>query len=103
MKKFIIGYGLSGGYGGIHDYKVIEAETLEQADQWAFEEACDYYESYIDGHNIRDVGDIRDEEDVDEETAWEIFQEERERWLDYITLDYSELQSLLDKGYNVDQ
>ena len=102
MKKFIIGYGLSGGYGGIHSYEIIETDSSKKAEEFAWESACQYYESYIDGINLRNVVQIMEEDEVDEETAYEIFSEEREDWLDYVVFDYSELQNLIDQGYTIE-
>ena len=98
---FIIGYGLSGGYGGIHDYEVIEAENLEEAENHAYEKACEYYESYIDGANLRDTDHIVEEEGVDEEEAYEIFCEEREDWLEYVAMEYNEENLKKIEGYNL--
>ena len=36
---FIIGYGLSGGFGGIQNYEVIEAHNQDDADKQAWEKA----------------------------------------------------------------
>lgn len=87
---FIIGYGLAGGYGGIHDYEVIKADNLESADNYAFLKACEYYESYIDGTNLREVDQIMEEEDLDEESTYDFFMDERESWIDYIAMEYNE-------------
>lgn len=37
MRYFIIGYGLSGGFGGIRDYDVIEADSQDEASEIAYE------------------------------------------------------------------
>ncbi len=94
---FIIGYGLSGGYGGIHDYEVIEADSREDAEDEAYVRACEHYESYLDGQNLRDVSDIMEEDD-----AIQIFYEEREGWLEYVTLDYNEENLKKVEGYHLD-
>ena len=98
---FIIGYGLSGGYGGIHDYEVIEAENLEEAENAAYYKACEYYDMYIDGINLRDTDHIMEEDEVDEETAYEIFCEERENWLDYTAVEYNEKNLKEVEGYHL--
>lgn len=99
---FIIGYGLSGGYGGIHDYEVIEADSREDAEDEAYVRACEHYESYLDGQNLRDVSDIMEEDDVEEDDAIQIFYEEREGWLEYVTLDYNEENLKKVEGYHLD-
>jgi hypothetical protein len=81
---YIIGYGLGGGFGGAKNYKVIEADSENEASIIAWEYACDYYENYVGMYGLRDVSEIMDEEEIeDEDVAFEIFQEERESWLDY--------------------
>jgi len=99
---FIIGYGLSGGYGGIHDYEVIEADSREDAEDEAYVKACEMYENYLDGSNLRDVSDIMEEDDVDEENAKQIFYEEREGWLEYVALDYNKENLEKVEGYHLD-
>ena len=89
MGYFIIGYGLSGGFGGIRDYEVIEADSQDEASEIAYESACEYYEGYVGNYGLRDIQDIIYEDNVDEEEAEYIFEEEREGWLDYIAEPYS--------------
>ena len=98
---FIIGFGLSGGFGGIHDYEVIEATGEIDAENQAYEKACEYYESYVGLYGLRDISQIMEEDDVDEEAAEQIYCEEMEDWLDYISMPYTEenLESI--EGYNV--
>lgn len=98
---YIIGYGLAGGYGGIHDYEIIKAESFIDAELYAWQKACDYYEMYIDGTNLRSVECIMEEEDLDEEAAYVIFDDERESWLEYVTIQYNEENMKKIEGYNV--
>ena len=87
---YIIGYGLSGGFGGIRDYEVIEASSQEEADDYAYERACENYENYAGMYGLRDVGQIMEEDDIeDEEEAEEIYKEEMESWLDYEAFPYT--------------
>jgi reverse gyrase len=86
---YIIGWGLSGGFGGIHNYEVIKADSLEAAEKDAYYRAIDEYESYSGHHGLRSVDDIIDEDDVDSDEAEEIYNEEREGWLDYVAKPYS--------------
>lgn len=102
VQLFIIGYGLSGGYGGIHNYQVIEADSREYAEGEAYLQACEMYENYLDGINLRDVGDIMEEYEVDYDEAEQIFTEEREDWLNYTVLDYNEENLKKVEGYHLE-
>jgi len=87
---YIIGYGLSGGFGGIRDYEVIEASSQEEADDYAYERSCEYYENYVGMYGLRDVGQIMEEDDIeDEEEAEEYYREEMESWLEYVAFPYT--------------
>lgn len=87
---FIIGYGLSGGFGGAITFEVIQVDTQEEADKWAWESACNDYERYAGSNGLRDLGEIMEEDGIDDEdVAWEVFCEEREGWLDYSAQPYS--------------
>lgn len=86
---FIIGYGLSGGFGGARNFEVIEAENSDEADKIAFEMACEEYEKYDGMHGLRSIDDIMQDDDLDEEEAEEQWIEERENWLDYLAVPYS--------------
>lgn len=85
MKRFRIRYGLSGGFGGceMQDWEEIEADNLEEANNIAWEKACEEYDSYLGMHGIRDIDEIMDEDEVDEDEAEEILNEDREGWIDY--------------------
>lgn len=87
---YIVGYGLSGGFGGARDFEVIEAENLEEAGQYAYEKACECYENYEGRNGLRSIQDVMTQEGIeDEEDAFEIYNEEREDWLDYSAVKYS--------------
>ena len=81
--KYQIRYGLGGGFGGSGDWEEIDAETLEDAYQYAYEAAMQYYESYSGSHGLPSIGEIMEDDGVDEEEAFEIYQEERDGWLTY--------------------
>lgn len=84
MKKYKISYGLGGGFGGAtEDDEIYEFENEEEAMRFAWEKACEEYESYAGMYGLRTVEEIMEEENTDEETALEIYAEERESWLDY--------------------
>lgn len=87
---FIIGSGLGGGFGGQKNFEVIEANSLEDAEKWAWENACDEYESYAGMYGLRDINQIMEEDGIeDENEANEVFEEERESWLDYSAKPFS--------------
>jgi len=88
-KLYIIGWGLSGGFGGVRYYEVIEAEAEDDATIRAWENACEYYEMYSGSNGLRSVSDIMGEEGCDEEEATGIYEEERESWLEYSAVPYS--------------
>lgn len=99
---YIIGWGLSGGFGGIHNYEVIQAPSLEEAEKDAYQRSIEEYESYSGYHGLRSVDDIIEEDGVDEEEAEEIYNEEREGWLDYIAKPYSKEFENKVKNYHYD-
>jgi len=87
---YIIGYGLGGGFGGQQNFIVIQADNEDDAEKQAFESACEYYESYAGSNGLRDISEIMEEEGIeDEDEAIEVFEEEREGWLDYSAKPYS--------------
>lgn len=97
---YIIGWGLSGGFGGIHNYEVIEAASLEEAEKDAYQKALEEYENYSGYHGLRSIEDIIEEDGVDEEEAEEIYNEEREGWLDYVAKPYSKEYEKKVKNYH---
>lgn len=90
MGKYICGFGLSGGFGGISEYFIDYFPSLEVAENFTYDEACELYESYVGLHGLRSVGEIIEEDNVEEGEAYDIFEEERESWLDYKVVEYSE-------------
>jgi hypothetical protein len=89
-KFYIIGFGLGGGFGGIHNYEVIKASTKDEASTEAWKRACDEYEQYSGMHGLRTIEDIMDEDGLEDESeAEDVYNEERESWLDYEVLDFN--------------
>lgn len=87
---YIIGYGLGGGFGGARNFEVIQVNSQEEAEKWAWESACEEYENYAGMYGLRDVDEIMKEDEIeDEEEALDIYEQERENWLDYIAKPYS--------------
>ena len=76
--QYWIRYGLSGGFGGCDycEWEAVEAKSYEDASTMAYEAACQEYE-------VRDIGQIMEEDECDEDEAQVTFEQERESWLDY--------------------
>lgn len=87
---FIIGWGLAGGFGGQKNFEVIEANNLEDAEKWAWENASYDYEIYEGMYGLRDVSQIMEEDEIeDEDVACAIYEEEKESWLDYSAVPFT--------------
>lgn len=100
MKKFIIGYGLSGGFGGIQNYEVIEAGTMLDAENEAYQQACEMYSEHEGSNGLRDITEIMEEDELDEDEAEEAYNDERESWIEYVAYDYSEELEEKFSGYH---
>ncbi len=101
---FIVGYGLSGGFGGIQNYVVIQSNSIETAENEARFMAVEEYESYVGSYGLREVQDIMDEDEVEEDEAYEIYNDEMESWLDYCGEPFTKerYNQLNEDGYNVE-
>jgi hypothetical protein len=98
---YIIGYGLSGGFGGVQIFEVVKADNQEEADTLAWGAACEEYEQYAGSNGLRDISEIMEEEDIDnEEDAEMVYNEERDGWLDYIAVPYSKEAEEKYKNYH---
>ena len=77
MANFKIAYGIGGGYNVI-DEEVIEADTLDEANEIAYQCAVDTFERYgvFEKHN-----DVEEFENDDDYQA--AYHEEVERWTTY--------------------
>jgi hypothetical protein len=97
MIKCLIG---ASGLGDYWDYGIYSVKSEKDASELAWFLACEQYEYYIGMHGIRDVSDIMEEEECDQENAYEIFKEDREMWIDYwYTFDIeTKIQELLEEG-----
>ena len=82
MAKFTITYGLNGGFN-TETEEIIDVDSIADANQHAWELACNEYDQFAGGNGLRDTTEIMIEDDVDEIEAEEIFNEEREGWLNY--------------------
>lgn len=87
MGKYHIFAGLSGAFGGATYHGIFEG-TAKEAEQYAWELACEEFEQYEGLHGLPSYGELVEEFEADElenaeDAAWEVFCEERESWLDY--------------------
>lgn len=81
--KFKIYAGLAGGFGGAEYLYTEDFESEEKASEYAWEMAIESYESYEGLHGLRTTEEIKVDEEVEFEEALEMYEEERESWLDY--------------------
>ncbi len=82
---FQIKYALGGGFGGCDnvDWEDCDAKTLQEAEDIAYEMAQQEYDSYAGMHGLRGVETIMEEDELDEEDAEIVYQDEMESWLCY--------------------
>ena len=74
---------MGGGFGGADNYEVMKARSLRDAEEYAYEMACQEYEQYDGMHGLRSISDIMEEDGLSMEDAEQDWQYERESWLDY--------------------
>ena len=85
MKKYEICYGLGGGFGGVGEWEDTDATTLADAEQEAYEQACEEYHGYAGSHGIMDYCDIETENpEYSEEDVELEYDQEMESWLVYM-------------------
>lgn len=102
-KKYKAYYGLGGGFGGAKDYEIIETNDEEEAEDMAFELACQTYSSYEGLYGLEDWGDVLKRlngecsgEPLDEDNEEDVkiideaYNESRETWLDYWVEEYED-------------
>lgn len=90
IKRFRIRYGLGGGLSSTIDEFVHPYDSLEDAEDDAYESACEVYESYGHATGRRSIDEIMRDELVTEQEAEEIWIEDRERWLVYSATEVDE-------------
>ena len=95
MPKFRIYSGLSGRFGGDQYQYTDEFANKELASDQAYQEACDEYDNMAGLHGLRsweecqeeaekDFGDITDDNyDALADLTEQIYNEERESWIEY--------------------
>lgn len=96
--KFKVKYALGGGFGGCENVEgeICEFDTLKEAEDYAYDMACETYEQYEGLHGLRDIDQIIEEEECDEDDAYEIYDQERESWLDYEVTEYDPREEVLE-------
>lgn len=98
MGKYKIEYGIGGGYN-IEEEEIIECNSLEEAEEIAFEQACEMYESYEpvswsdiednpEDYGIDDIEEMSEEEK--EECIQDVYNEVRESWINYSAAEITE-------------
>ena len=84
MKKFKIAYGLKDFFGGAGwDNESYEFIDEDSAMEYAYDRACNMYDNNSGLYGLRAIGDIMDEDNVNESKAWETYRKERESWIEY--------------------
>jgi hypothetical protein len=83
MKQYKIFAGLDGGFGGAQEVDILEFTDTDSAEAYAYEVACEIYESYEGLHGLRSVANIISEEGFSEVEAEDAYNEEREGWISY--------------------
>lgn len=82
--KYNIYAGLGGSFGGATYQGTGDFKSRESAEQAAYEAAVEEYESYEGYYGIRSWEDLADEEGLDyEDEINELYNEERENWIEY--------------------
>lgn len=86
-KEWMVFAGLGGGFGGATEQGMFIG-TEDEANMEAWRLSTDEYEGMVGMHGLRDTDEIMEEDDVDYEEAQQIYNEERESWLDYRVEEY---------------
>lgn len=83
MTKFQIRYGLGGSFGELCEWEIIDAKNLDEAMDEAYQKSIEVYESYEGLYGLPTIDEVMESEGVNRQQALEIYEEERESWLDY--------------------
>jgi hypothetical protein len=84
--KFAIKYALGGGFGGCEmaEPEIMEFDSRQEAEDYAYEMACEEYDQYDGLHGLRSVEQIMEEDEIEDyDEAYEAWMDERESWLDW--------------------
>jgi len=63
--------------------EILDFPNRNKAINYAWQQACEDYDNYAGLHGLRSIEDIMEEEDVDEDEAEDIYNDERENALEY--------------------
>lgn len=90
MAQYKIYAGLGGGFGGAQYIGTETFETEQAAYDYAFECACEEYDSYEGLHGLTSYNDIYEnpedyglDEDFSEDDVIDAYRDERENWIEY--------------------
>lgn len=83
--KFDLYYSAGASFGQMDDpqEEAQEFSSIARAEEAAYQGAIEEYDSFVGIHGVLTVEEIMEEEDVDEETAGQIFHENRESEIDF--------------------
>lgn len=86
--EYRIKYGLNGGFGGIKHsaWTHIVADSFAEAEEYAYQCACEKYESYVGMRGLPDIWEIENElgEGVSEDELMAAYNEARDSWICYV-------------------
>ena len=99
MDKYNIYAGLGGSFGGANYKFTIEANSLEEATDVAYQEAVEEYEDYEGLHELKTWGDCAEELGVDVENedlddVNDLYNEEIASWIEYYAILTSEDENI---------
>lgn len=95
MDKYNIYAGLGGSFGGANYKFTIEANSLEEAEDIAYQEAVEEYEEYEGYHGLKTWAECAEElgvdiENEDSDEVDDLYNEEIESWIEYYAILTSE-------------
>jgi len=99
-KYYIIGSGLGGSFGGIRDYNVIKFNSLEEALECAEFDAKETYQSYEGSGGLRDLCQVMEEDQLNEDDAVDEYNQEVESWIVYSAVEYSKEEEKKVENYH---
>lgn len=92
--KYNIYAGLSGGFGGASYQGTLEADSISDAEDYAYQLAVEEYESYAGMYGLADYGSLKEDYPIEEDESEEdyedrismLYEEEMETWLSYYAI-----------------
>jgi hypothetical protein len=81
--KYKIYAGLGGGFGGATYQESINFDNMDEALTHAEELAYEMYDDYAGMYGLRTIEEIIEEENCDEETAIEMYEEDKNNWIEF--------------------